>query len=89
MTNSYFRAPVEPWLGLGIWHVSFESRKRLNLRCIESMSFHPSVILNAFKNVYLILTPGVFVNLDCNLQTVEATPATVIDVGNSAKQTTR
>ena len=26
---------------------------------------------------------GIFVNLDCNLQTVEAKPATAIDVGNS------
>ena len=33
-------------------------------------------IINAFKTVYLILTRGEFVNLDCNLQTVEATPAT-------------
>ena len=29
-------------------------------------------ILNAFKTVNLIRTLGVFVNLDCNLQTVEA-----------------
>ena len=28
-------------------------------------------------------------NLDCNLQTVEAKPATAIDVGDSAKQTIR
>ena len=27
-------------------------------------------------------------NLDCNLQTAEAKPATLIDVGDSAKQTT-
>ena len=58
-----------------------------------SMSFHPSVIcwhciLIAFKTVYLILTRGIFVNHDCNLQTVEAKPATGIDVGGSAKQTT-
>ena len=46
-------------------------------------------ILNAFKTVDLILTRGIFVNLDCNLQTVEAKPATAIDVGGSAKQTTR
>ena len=29
-------------------------------------------MLNAFKTVDLILTRGIFVNLDCNLQTVEA-----------------
>ena len=46
-------------------------------------------ILNAFKTVDLIVMRGVFVNLDCNLQTVEAKSATVTDVGNSAKQTTR
>ena len=46
-------------------------------------------ILNAFKTVYLILTRGIFVNLDCNLQTVETKPLTAIDVGDSAKQTTR
>ena len=59
------------------------------------MPFHPSVIFTgiayqiAFKTVCLILTQGVFVNLDCNFQTVEAKPATMIDVGGSAKQTTR
>ena len=42
-------------------------------------------MLNAFKTVDLILTRGVFVNLDCNLQTIEAKPA--IDVGDRAKQT--
>ena len=46
-------------------------------------------LLNAFKTVDLILTRGIFVNLDCNLQTVEEQPATAIDVGGSAKQTTR
>ena len=46
-------------------------------------------ILNAFKTVDLILTRGVFVNLDCNLQTIEAKRATAIDVGGNAKQTTR
>ena len=46
-------------------------------------------MLNAFKTVYLILTRGAFVNLDCSLQTVKAKPATAIDVGDSAKQTTR
>ena len=46
-------------------------------------------ILNAFKTVYLILTRGEFVNLDCNLQTIEAKRATAIDVGGNAKQTTR
>ena len=47
-------------------------------------------ILNAFKTVYLILTRGVFVNLDCNLQTIEEKCATAaIDVGDSAKQTAR
>ena len=46
-------------------------------------------ILNAFKTVYLILTRGVFVNLDCNLQTIEAKRATAIDIGGNAKQTTR
>ena len=45
-------------------------------------------MLNAFKTVDLILMPGVFVILNCNLQTVEAKPATAIDVGDSAKQTT-
>ena len=48
-----------------------------------------SCILNAFKTIFFILTRGVFVNLDCNLQTVEEKPATAIDVGGSAKQTTR
>ena len=28
-------------------------------------------------------------NLDCNFQTVEAKPTTAIDVGDSARQTTR
>ena len=46
-------------------------------------------ILNAFKTVDLILTRGIFVNLDCNLQAIEEKPATAIDVGGSAKQTTR
>ena len=46
-------------------------------------------ILNAFKTVDLILTRGIFVNLDCNLQTIKAKPATAIDVGDSAKQTRR
>ena len=46
-------------------------------------------ILNAFKTVYLILTRGVFMNLDCNLQTIEAKRATAIDLGGNAKQTTR
>ena len=36
----------------------------------------------------MILTRGVFVNLDCNLQIIEVKPATAIDVGDSAKQTT-
>ena len=45
-------------------------------------------MLNAFKTVDLILKRGVFVNLDCNLQTIKAKPATAIDVGDSAKQTT-
>ena len=35
-------------------------------------------ILNAFKTVCLILTRGAFVNLDCNLQTVEVKPVTAI-----------
>ena len=43
-------------------------------------------MLNAFKTVDMILTRGVFVNLDCSLQTVEAKPATAIGVGGSAKQ---
>ena len=34
-------------------------------------------MLNAFKTVDLILTQGVFVNLDYNLQTVEA-KATIV-----------
>ena len=42
-------------------------------------------ILSAFKTVNLILTRGAFLNLDCNLQTVEAKPTTAIDVGGSAK----
>ena len=46
-------------------------------------------MLNAFKTVDLILMRGAFVNLDCNLQTVEAKPVTAINVGDSTKQTTR
>ena len=49
-------------------------------------------ILNAFKTVDLIRTRrGVFVNIDCNLHNIEAKPGpgTAIDVGGSAKQTTR
>ena len=44
-------------------------------------------ILNAFKTVDLIRTRrGVFVNLDCNLQNIEAKPTTAIDVGGSANK---
>ena len=60
---------------------------------MEACHFTPVLywycILNAFKTVYLTLTRGIFVNLDCNLQTVEAKPATAIYVSDSAKQTTR
>ena len=41
----------------------------------------------AFKTVYLILTQGVFVNLDCNLQTAEVKRASAIDAEGSKKQT--
>ena len=60
---------------------------------MEACHFTPLLywycILNAFKTVYLILMRVVFVNLDCNSQTVEGKPATAIDVGGSAKQTHR
>ena len=91
MTNSYFRAPVEPLVrNLACW---FCIAKTITFTVMEACHFSQVLcwycILNAFKTVYLILTLGIFVNLDCNLQTVEAKPATVIDVGSSAKHTTR
>ena len=39
ITNSYFRAPVAPWVN--IWHVGFASRKRLD----EMEAGHPRVLL--------------------------------------------
>ena len=76
MMNSYFHAPVAPWVrNLACWFHVAKTIILYKLYCI----------LNAFKTVDLILRRGVFVNLDCNLQTVEAKPATAIVVGDSAK----
>ena len=93
MTNSHFRTPVDSWVrDLACW---FRVTNTFKFTMMEAYHFTQMLswhcILNAFKTVYLILMRGVFVNLDCNLQTVEAKPEaeTAIDVGGSAKQTTR
>ena len=60
---------------------------------MEACHFTPVLLMvlhtKLHLTLYLILTHGVFVNLDCNLQTTEAKPATVTDVGCSTKQITR
>ena len=87
MTNLYFRTPVAPWVKhLACW---FHVVKMIRFTVNGSMPFHPSVILvlhtKLHLRLYLILMRSVFVNLDCNLQTAEAKPATATDVGGSAK----
>ena len=83
MTNSYFHAPVAPW----VRHLArlFRIAKMMTNDAMEACHCYIGI---AFKTVYLILTRGIFVNLDCNLQTAEVKRASAIDAGGSTKQTT-
>ena len=77
MMNSYFHAPVAPWVRhLARW---FRIKKmiRFTMQCKHAI-------------VILVLHTKLHLKLDCNLQTTKAKAASVIDgndAGSSAKQT--